>query len=546
LQMAILLAALDQTIVSTAIPTIVTEFKAADLISWVGTGYILTSAAFAPIYGKLADVFGRKLIFLAAIFIFEAGSLICGMANSMMMLIIGRVISGVGGGGIFNLVLIIISDIVSFQERGKYQGFIGAVYGFASVVGPLAGGAFTDSSATWRWSFYINLPIGGFTFLITLFFLTFPKDTAGEKSFKEKVSSIDYLGVSLLVTAITSLMLPTQLGGTSWAWNAPQTITLFEVSPVLFFIFWLVESRMPSTLQRKRNIYRIKSFNLPLRLYFQVVNGDSATTSGLKSIPMMGGVVVFTILTGLIISRTGHLVPFFFIGGALLAVGVGLLSTIDENTEYWKLALMLFVSGAGVGCAMQTRLLAAQAAVPLSMIAIATSLSGFCQTFGGGIGISVFGAVFSNTVYSELMNKFPLAYSNPEFVQILSNSPNAVRTILMSLPNNTFDTLFPIYIRAFTIALRYSFYAALTLCIMVFVCGLFIKAPARQQVQPKKRVDLEEGGKELGDVVVVEDATEGEGLVGGDHTLFEDENAGSRLDFSFRILFRSHFLNTAW
>ncbi|KAI8810919.1 major facilitator superfamily domain-containing protein [Cladochytrium replicatum] len=541
LALAILLAALDQTIVSTAIPTIVTEFQAADLISWVGTGYLLTAAALSPIYGKLADIFGRKLVFLVAIFIFEVGSLLCGLANSMIMLIIGRVIAGIGGGGIFNLVLIIISDIVSFQDRGKYQGIIGAVFGLASVIGPLAGGGFTDSSATWRWSFYINLPIGGFTFLVILFFLTFPKNAEEETTFKEKLFSIDYLGVALLITAITALLLPTQLGGTSWAWDAPQTIALFVAAAVLFFVFWLVEYRVakqpviPPAMFINASVYfsigvafflggAFFAVTYYVPLYFQVVSGDSATVSGLKTIPMIAGVVVFSIMSGQIISRTGYLVPFFFIAGTILTVGIGLLSTVNEFTEYWKLALMLFVSGVGVGCAIQTRILAAQASVQPSMIAIATSLSGFCQTLGGAIGIAIFGVVFSNTVYSELMSNFPAAYANAEFVEKLSNSPNAVRVILRSLPNNAFDTLFPIYLRAFTVALRYSFYAALPLSIMVFVCGLFVKAPARLPGQTKKQGDVEVGVKKLGDEVVVEDATkEGEESVQGEDTTVEEE-----------------------
>ncbi|KAI8813102.1 major facilitator superfamily domain-containing protein [Cladochytrium replicatum] len=543
LALAILLAALDQTIVSTALPTIITQFQAADLISWVGTGYFLTAASLSPIYGKLADVFGRKLVFLIAISIFSLGSLICGLANGIGMLIAGRVIAGIGGGGIVSLVLIIISDIVSFQESAKYQGIIGAVFGLSSVIGPLAGGGFTDSSATWRWSFYINLPIGGFAFLVVLIFLSFPKKTGESMTVRDKVMSIDYLGVLLLVSASTCLLIPLQLGGTTWAWDASQTIALFVVAIVLLALFCLVELKVskmpiipPSMFISASTYFSIGvafffggpffavTYYVPL--YFQVVQGDSATVSGLKTIPMIAGTVIFSIFAGLIMSRTGRITPFLYIGGVILTLGIGLLSTIDETNEYWKIALMLFVTGIGAGCVVQTLVLAAQSSVRPSMIAIATSLSGFCQTLGGAIGIAIFGVVFSNKIYAELLSSLPAPYAASELAKTLANSPNAVRAILAALPNNGFETLLPIYLKAFTVAMRFAFFAAIPLSAMIIVCTLFIRAPRLGGSSEIQESGLENNGRKdvegLGSLVVEQlsrDVTEAQSIV-------EDRNHG--------------------
>ncbi|KAI8808098.1 hypothetical protein BJ742DRAFT_894078 [Cladochytrium replicatum] len=318
-------------------------------------------------------------------------------------------------------------------QHRKYQGFFGAVYGIASVVGHLAGGAFTDSSATWRMA------------------------TEGEKSMKEKLSSIDYIGVSVL-------------GNSDHFSDAPNSTR-----------------RDKPGMERSTDNHIIFGVTIPLlypgRLCFQVVNGDSATASGLKSIPMMGGVVVFTVLTGLIISRTWHIVLIIFIGGALLAV---LLSTINEKTEYRKSALMLF-----------TRLLA-EAAVHISMIAIATSLSGFCETFGGGIGISIFGAVFSNTFYSELINNFQLLM-NPESAEILSISPNDVHVILMSLAN--YRSIH--YSRSTSVSSRSLPRTRFTwryLCIMVFVWIVY--QGFRWTAKSVEKESRSGWRKELSDVVV--------------------------------------------
>ncbi|KAI8805799.1 major facilitator superfamily domain-containing protein [Cladochytrium replicatum] len=525
LVLAVLLAALDQTIVSTAIPTIVTEFKAADLISWIGTGYLLTSASFAPIYGKLADTFGRKWVFLATIFVFELGSLICGLATSIEMLIAGRVVSGIGGGGIFSLVFIIISDIVSLQDRGKYQGFVGAVFGLSSVIGPLIGGAFTDSSATWRWAFYINLPIGGFTILVVLIFLRLPHTDSGE-SIATKIQNIDYLGVLILVGAVTSLLLPLQLGGTSWAWDAPQTIVLFVACAVLLAAFLWVESKfskepiVPMSVFSSMSVYAslimpiftgaaFLATNYYIPLYFQVVQNDNATVSGLKTIPTVAGVVFCSIASGIIVSKTGRITPFFYAGGILLTIGAGLLCVISEFTEYWKIAIILFVVGAGVGLLIQTMLLGAQAVVHPSKIAIATSLSGFSQTIGGAIGIAIFGVIFSNRIYSELLLTLPPAYADPVFVKTLSNAPNAVRSILAALPNNAGADLFPIYLAAFVSAMRYAFYAAIPISGMILVCALFIRIPIIGLKQAKRAAgDSETGKSVVGTEVEVESSAE--------------------------------------
>ncbi|KAJ3348271.1 hypothetical protein HDU91_006594 [Kappamyces sp. JEL0680] len=411
----VFLVALDSTIISTAIPAIAKEFHALDLISWIGTGFTLTSTSFSPLYGSFCDIWGRKATFLAAITFFEIGSLICGLAPSIETLIAGRLIAGIGGGGIFACALIIISDIVSLRDRGKYQGIIGAVFGLSSVIGPLVGGFFTDY-ITWRWSFYINLPFGFLTVVAISVLLKFP---APEGSVREKLHKIDYLGTFLIVCTSAFLLTPLQLGGSKWEWSDAKTISFFVASLVFGAAFVYVETKVarnpliPPSMFENRSVALILAIAFFLGVsflsvifyvpsFFQLVLGDSATTSGLEAVPLVFGLVALSITSGQLISRTGHYKYWFFIGPTILAVGQGLLSTLSASTPKYAQILFLIVPGIGIGCLIQVRILSIQASVSKENIAVATAICNFFFNLGGTVGIAIGGTIFNNTLSEQL------------------------------------------------------------------------------------------------------------------------------------------------
>ncbi|KAK9761068.1 hypothetical protein K7432_014318 [Basidiobolus ranarum] len=301
LTLAVVLAVLDRTIVATALPKIASDFSAFDQITWVATAYMLTATACQPLYGKFSDIFGCKPTFLAAIIIFEIGSALSGASQSMTMLIVARAIGGIGGGGIQGMIFIIISKIIPIRERGKYQGIISAVVAFSSVLGPLLGGVFTDDT-TWRWAFYVNLPIGVITIVVVYFFLHLPIE---QSSLLEKIKRIDFIGTLLLLGFIITLLLPTQWGGSTYAWNSPEIISLYCVSGALLISFIVVEYRFAVEPIIPCHLFGIRTlvFNFMVRifygmfffglvyyipLYYQIVRGESAISSGLEMLPMFG------------------------------------------------------------------------------------------------------------------------------------------------------------------------------------------------------------------------------------------------------------------
>ncbi|ORY41976.1 MFS general substrate transporter, partial [Rhizoclosmatium globosum] len=429
LLLAILLAALDQTIVATALKTIVTDFGKQNLIPWIGSAYLMTAAPLGTLYGKFADIFGRKWVFVFAITVFEIGSLLCGVATSMEFLIVGRAIAGVGGGGIFSCVLIIISDIVSIRDRGKFQGLIGAVFGLASVIAPLVGGAFSDNGL-WRWCFFINLPLGAITLFTVIMYLNFPPE---DGSFKDKISRVDFLGALVLFAAVLCLVTPLQLGGSLWEWNASQTIVLFVLSAILFAVLAFIELKVakepiiPASIFINASVPALLVIALCLgasfvpgiyyiSLFFQVIFGSTATSAGLKIIPIVAGLVVMTIGSGIYVSKFGTYRHFLFIGPIVAIGGIIAISFLNGDSSMVQQVFSLLIFGLGIGSMMQIRVIALQASVPRELIAIATAVSQTCQTLGSAVGISITGTLFNNIVTSNTADAKELQFWVSRFV----------------------------------------------------------------------------------------------------------------------------------
>ncbi len=402
LMLGMFLAALDQTILGTALPTIVNSLHGLNHISWVVTAYLLTSTISTPLYGKLSDQFGRKGLFQFAIIIFLIGSVLSGLSQSMAELIAFRGIQGIGAGGLMALAMTIIADVVSPRDRGRYQGYFGATFALSSVAGPLLGGLFTDN-LSWRWIFYINIPIGIVALVVTSAVLKLP--------FRRRQSHrIDYLGAVLMLVGVTAALLVTVWGGTQYGWASPAIVGLAAAALVFIvaFVVWerhAAEPILPPSLFRI-GIFRVASsvsFLLAtvmfgaiiyLPLYLQLVDGVSALVSGLLLIPLMVGLLIASVLSGQLVTRTGRYKPFPVIGSALVIVGMFLLSRLSPETSHLTMSLYVVVLGAGMGMTMQIMVLATQNAVPTAQIGTGTAAIIFFRSLGGAFGTSLFGAVF--------------------------------------------------------------------------------------------------------------------------------------------------------
>jgi EmrB/QacA subfamily drug resistance transporter len=443
-----LLAALDQTIVATALPTIVGDLGEVSRLSWVVTAYLLASTVVGPLYGKLGDLYGRKTVLQAAIVIFLVGSALCGLSQSLTELIVFRALQGLGGGGLLVVTVAAVGDIIAPRDRGRYQGYFGAVFGLATVVGPLLGGFFVDS-LSWQWIFYVNLPIGlvGLAVIATVF----------QPRTDRQSHRIDYLGAALLAGGLAAIVLFTSLGGTTYPWDSTQLIALIVIGVVLLVGFVFAERRaaepiLPLEIFSNR-VFRVTSaigFIIGtalfgpityLPLYLQNVKGHSPTISGLLITPMVGGILVTSIVSGNLITRFGRYRPFPIIGTALMAVGLTLLSRIQVGTSTWTTAAYMVVVGLGIGSVIQVLVLAAQNAVDYRYLGVVSAGSTLFRQVGGSIGVSVLGAIFANQLARNLAGKLPAGASVPT-----SANPIAVKR----LPPAVHD----VYVTAVTASLR--------------------------------------------------------------------------------------------
>ena len=418
LMLVLLMAALDSTIVATALPTIAGDLGGLNHISWVTTAYLLAQTVVTPLYGKLGDQFGRRIVLQVGLVIFLIGSALCGISHTFPELIAFRALQGLGGGGLLVSAQAAVGDVVPPRQRGRYQGLFGAVFAVATVIGPLLGGALT-TNLSWRWIFYINIPIGVLALVVLA--ATFPKVAA------RTCHRIDYLGSGLLALALAAVVLMVSLGGTTYPWASTQVVGLGAITLIALGGFVVAERRaaepvLPLRLLRNQVfvtagiVAALLGFAMFgtitfLPLYFQVVKGASPTASGLDLLPLMGGLLITSIVGGQIVSRTGKYRAFPIVGTAIMTVGLFLLSNLSPHTSTLEASAYMFVTGFGIGLVMQVLVVAVQNAVGYEELGVATSGNTLFRNIGSSVGTAIVGTIFATELASHLRADFPHASS---------------------------------------------------------------------------------------------------------------------------------------
>ncbi len=489
LMVGMLLAALDQTIVSTALKSIVEDFNGLSHYTWVVTAYLLTSTASTPLYGKISDLYGRRPVFQFAIVTFLIGSFLAGAAQHMGQLIAFRAIQGLGAGGLMALTFVIIGDLVSPRERGRYQGYFGAVWGLSAVAGPLLGGFFSDSPtvfgiAGWRWIFYINLPFGILALILT--------SSSLRTSNIRREHSIDYAGAILMVASVTALLIGISVFGPENGWADSKTLGSLALAFVLAVLFLLQEKRALEPIL-PLDLFKNHTFSLTsalgfiigagmfgaiimLPLFLQVVQGDSATAAGLKLIPFMLGIVSMSILSGKLISKHGHYKRYPVMGLAIMTVGILALSTLNETTAFWQLAIYALLIGAGLGLSMQTVVIALQNSVEMKDLGIATSANTFFRSVGGTVGVALFGSLYASQLAIKIpegvaklaaTNPLALIGATPEKFEQLKNSTTVISEFSAELQ--------AVVYHGFVESFQVVFLAAAPITAIGFVLALFMR-----------------------------------------------------------------------
>jgi len=486
LMTGMLLAALDQTIVSAALKSIVEEFNGLEHYTWVVTAYLLTSTASTPLYGKISDLYGRRIVFQFAIATFLLGSFLAGASTNMEQLIATRALQGLGGGGLMALTFVIIGDIVPPRERGRYQGYFGAVWGLSSVAGPLLGGFFSDQDKIlgitgWRWIFYINLPFGIAALLITSAVLHIPKVRREHK--------IDYIGSVLMVFAVSSTLLAVSIYGPQDGWKDPKTVIALTSGFILTLLFLRWESKAVEPIL-PLSLFKNHSFNITsilgfivgagmfgaiimLPLYLQVVQGESPSSAGLKLIPLMLGIVVTSIFSGKAITKTGKYKRFPIVGTIIMTAGIALMTTLSVDTPYWQIAIFAVMVGMGLGLSMQTLVIALQNSIDFKELGVATTSNTFFRSLGSVFGAAVFGTILTNRLGHYLVKDFAdLGASNPAAVAgfdasklegvtnntaLLADLPPVIQQTVLQSFVNSFHVVFLVATPIIAIGIYFAF-----------------------------------------------------------------------------------------